>query len=136
MMGDQRHAFTFSLPVDPAAPALARQTVRTFDQLADGMRPDLELLLTELVANVVRHSGLGSGDHMEVGIRIEPGRVRAEVKDGELGFVPVASPVQPPPAGAEKGYGLFLVDRIAARWGILDGPRPTVWFELEQDEAA
>lgn len=136
MTGDQRHAFTIRLPVDPAAPALARRAVRTFDQLADGMRPDLELLLTELVANVVRHSGLGSGDLVEVGIRIEPGRVRAEVRDGELGFVPAATPIEPPPIGAEKGYGLFLVDRIAARWGVLHGPRATVWFELDEHDAA
>ena len=40
-------------------------------------------------------------------------------------------PGKPKPRGADGGFGLFLVERMASRWGIdtRDGTR--VWFELE-----
>jgi anti-sigma regulatory factor (Ser/Thr protein kinase) len=121
----------FTLPVEPGAPTRARRAAHELDRLGDAMRADLELLLTEVVANVVRHSDLGCDEAMTIGMRIEPGRVRAEVTDGERGFPPVASPVPAPGPDAEKGYGLFLVDRLARRWGVRLERRATVWFELE-----
>jgi anti-sigma regulatory factor (Ser/Thr protein kinase) len=130
-MGYQSQPITFTLPIAPVAPALARETIRRFDQLADGMRPDLELLLSELVANAVRHSGMHPESEMEVRIWIEPGWVRAEVSDDGPGFTPGAVAL-PPPNGAERGFGLHLVDRLATRWGVADGGRPTVWFELRE----
>ena len=27
--------------------------------------------------------------------------------------------------------GLHIVDRVASRWGVNDGPRTAVWFELD-----
>jgi hypothetical protein len=30
----------------------------------------------------------------------------------------------------ESGWGLYLVDRLADRWGIVTGDGTTVWFEL------
>jgi anti-sigma regulatory factor (Ser/Thr protein kinase) len=109
---------------------LARRAVDDVDLLGERTRADLELLLSEVVTNVVRHSGLGPGNDMTVGMRIERGRVRAEVTDGAAGSIP-RSPVRAPEPGAESGYGLFLLDRLAARWGVRRGPPATVWFELD-----
>jgi anti-sigma regulatory factor (Ser/Thr protein kinase) len=92
---------------------------------------DLELLLSELVSNVVHHSGLEKGEPMAVSITAEPGHVLAEVTDEGGGFQRAArvSQGQPP---YERGYGLVLVDRIATRWGVVEsGTATTVWFTLE-----
>jgi len=94
------------------------------------MRPDLELLLTELVSNVVRHSGLGPEETMEVVVHIEPKHVRVEVRDAGT-WIPAP---QEPALQDERtgGFGLTLVDEIANRWGILEGGGTTVWFELSE----
>jgi anti-sigma regulatory factor (Ser/Thr protein kinase) len=94
------------------------------------MRPDLELLLTELVSNVVRHSGLGPEETMDVNVRIEPKHVRVEVRDAG-NWVPPSHEhaVQRDVIG---GFGLTLVAQLASRWGVIEGGGTTVWFELKE----
>ena len=94
------------------------------------MRPDLELLVTELASNVVRHSGLGSDDEMEMCVQIEPRHVRVEMRDRGRGF-PALRDVRKGPEAA-SGHGLHLVEQIATQWGIGDGPGAYVWFELDE----
>lgn len=120
----------FTLGVEPMAASSLRRELRAVDQLADGMRPDLELLVTELASNVVRHSGLGSDDTMELRVHIEPRHVRVEMRDGGRGFPPVREPRRRP--GEFGGYGLELVERIATQWGTGEGPGGYVWFELDE----
>jgi anti-sigma regulatory factor (Ser/Thr protein kinase) len=118
-----------TVAVEPAAPRTVRHALHAVDQVADGMRQDLELLVTELVTNVVRHAGLGPEDFMEVAVRVEPGFVRAEVRDPGWGWhAPRCESPRPDDHGG--GYGLYLVREIASRWGIDDGVGTTVWFEL------
>ena len=94
------------------------------------MRPDLELLVTELASNVVRHSGLGAGDTMELRVHIEPRHVRVEMRDGGRGFPSTRLPTGLP--RAFRGHGLQLVEQIATRWGTGDGLGGYVWFELDE----
>ena len=85
------------------------------------------IVVSELVTNSVRHSGGQPGDPILLRLSA-PGRgVRVEVVDDGRGFRPS---VHQPPADAESGWGLFLVDQLAKRWGISDGGR-VVWAELE-----
>ncbi len=123
--------FEFHTSVTADAPRLVRWRVRSFDAIVDGLRPDFELLLTELVANVVRHSGLGPAASMRIRVAAKPGYVWAEVSDAgrPLGHVDVAASGQRSEP-VESGFGLLLVDRIATRWGTVGGPGATVWFEL------
>lgn len=88
----------------------------------------LRLLVTELVANSVRHA---RGTPIDVDITVRGGVVRAEVSDGGGGFDP--PPRADPNPLKDSGWGLFLVRRIAARWGA-ESATGTVWFELERDE--
>jgi anti-sigma regulatory factor (Ser/Thr protein kinase) len=66
-----------------------------------------------------------------VGLHVvaEPERVRAEIVDTGRGFEP---PSTGPAAGAGSGWGLFLVEHVADRWGVdhLDG-HTRVWFEID-----
>lgn len=95
------------------------------------VREDATLLVSELVTNAVRHA-LGSGTaEVELRIRSEPGRIRVVVSDPGGGFEPAA---RQPTAGEGSGWGLYLVDRIADRWGVLSKDRNEVWFEIDVDD--
>ena len=69
----------------------------------------------------------GSDAPVELAVRIGNRAIRVEVRDGGSGF----RPGKPEPRGAEGGFGLYLVERMASRWGVdtRDGTR--VWFELD-----
>ncbi len=88
----------------------------------------LRLCVTELVANSVRHA---RGTPIEVTVRLDGDSVRAEVSDGGAGFDP---PEADPNPLKSAGWGLFLVRKIASRWGS-DPDSGTVWFELERTAA-
>ncbi|MEA2438802.1 MAG: hypothetical protein QOH76_226 [Thermoleophilaceae bacterium] len=85
----------------------------------------LRLLVTELVANSVRHA---RGTPIDVTVTLHDDRVRTDVSDGGAGFEP---PRPDPDPLKASGWGLFLVRKIAARWGA-DPATGTVWFELDR----
>lgn len=92
---------------------------------------DAELLVTELVANAVRHSDSRRPDGM-VRITVSDrgdGVIRIEVTDdGSATDVPH---LRPPTDDAEGGRGLLLVQALATRWGHRrQQSRRTVWCEL------
>ena len=90
----------------------------------------VHLLVTELVSNAVRHGGAGESDPPIMHLAVAPGCVRVEVCDTGPGF----EPGRPAPYG-EGGYGLFLVDSVASRWGVeLEDGACCVWFEFDREE--
>jgi anti-sigma regulatory factor (Ser/Thr protein kinase) len=110
----------------PEAGARAR---RELSKLRGDIDPPLmetlRLLVTELVSNSVRHA-----QSQTVVLRVLVGRsvVLTEVTDHGPGFDPGETDPEP---GAESGWGLFLVERLAHRWGVNQaGDATRVWFEL------
>jgi serine phosphatase RsbU (regulator of sigma subunit)/anti-sigma regulatory factor (Ser/Thr protein kinase) len=89
---------------------------------------DLRLLATELVANAVRHTGMPQGS-VEVQVRLDGDTVHLTVFDDGPGFDLPARPVEAPESAG--GWGLYLVDQCARRWGNERGERHRVWLELE-----
>jgi anti-sigma regulatory factor (Ser/Thr protein kinase) len=112
---------------DEAAGA-ARRAFRAGDgALPAPVRQDVLLLMTEVVTNAVRHAGVGPEGLLRVELRWSPRQVRVEVLDPGPGFTPHIAPVW-----REGGWGLYLVDRIADRWGVTFlGSGTCVWFEIE-----
>jgi anti-sigma regulatory factor (Ser/Thr protein kinase) len=98
--------------------------------LTSSVLEDVRLLISEIVTNSVRHAGLGPADRVAVRVIAEPKRIRAEVVDAGRGF---EAPPPRPAADTASGWGLFLVEHLADRWGIerLDG-RTRVWFEIDR----
>ena len=91
---------------------------------------DARLLVSELVANSMRHARIGPEDTIRVTAEVDKGRLRVDVIDGGRGGgPPVAGGIRPSP-GAESGWGLYLVETLASRWGHGAG---RYWFELEID---
>ena len=106
-----------------------------------GLRPYLdplvaenaELLVSELVTNSVRHAGLPSEASIEFSLRASQEVLMVEVADAGSGFAEDSSVRPRAVAGSTRssGWGLFLVDRIADRWGVVQMDGETrVWFEL------
>jgi anti-sigma regulatory factor (Ser/Thr protein kinase) len=87
----------------------------------------LRLLVTELVTNSVRHT---AADSVTLSVAIGKSAVLTEVADTGPGFDPQCVEQS---ADEDTGWGLFLVQRLADRWGVRhDGPNKRVWFELRR----
>ncbi|MEU7059333.1 ATP-binding protein [Streptomyces sp. NPDC046197] len=85
----------------------------------------VELAVTELVANVVRHV---PDRRCTLLVVRQTAGVRVEVTDGSPRLPATPAEVS---SEAECGRGLLLLDAVVDRWGV--DPRPaggkTVWFE-------
>jgi serine/threonine-protein kinase RsbW len=113
----------------------AAQARRALDALTRGLPPrrrhDIELLVSELVTNAVRHAGLHAGDVIRLRAGVDGGTMRVEVHDPGRGFAPREP--RPDPSRA-SGWGLFLVRELADRWGVeREEPGTSVWFEIDRD---
>ena len=112
----------------PDAAALARRALaRLEDELDEDTIDVVRLLVTELVTNSVRHAEAKAVD-MRVHVTRE--QVRLEVTDRGPGFQ-----FEGRQAGQELegGWGLYLVDRLADRWGLdTTGGASQVWAEIDR----
>jgi anti-sigma regulatory factor (Ser/Thr protein kinase) len=119
----------YEIAAGPSAAQTARAAV---DAACVGLSPparqELRLLVSELVTNSVRHGGAGS-DPILLRLAVTRRSVRVAVTDHGPGFAPRTDK---PPAGAEHGYGLYLLDQIAERWGTSNAGAMTIWFELRR----
>jgi anti-sigma regulatory factor (Ser/Thr protein kinase) len=120
-----------SLQGGPRAAWRARRLVE--DELSGrvpaGVLPDVALLVTELVANGVRHGGADETAAVDVRFTGRASELHVEVANPARAARPVG-PRQPDLMGG-GGLGLHIVDRVATRWGVIDEPCTTVWFELD-----
>jgi len=82
------------------------------------------LLSTELVANALRHAGLQPDQRIVFFARTEGDFARVEVADPGPGFDPGAID--------HDGFGLRLLDKLAARWGVERDRGCKVWFEVDR----
>ena len=121
-----------TVPCGPEAPFLARRAVsrwlegRAYDQL----QQDVGLLVSELVTNSVRHAGQPVGAPVHIRATAVDDVVRIEVHDHGHG------PVRPGAPGPRPGgFGLQLVNQLAARWGVSHDHGTHVWFELAAGRA-
>jgi anti-sigma regulatory factor (Ser/Thr protein kinase) len=117
---------TLRLPGGPEAAARARgELSRLRSDLDPPLTENLRLLVTELISNAVKHAGART---MSLKVLVARKVVFAEVTDTGPGF-------EPPRAATPHAnhFGLFLVERLADRWGVVrDGRATKVWFELRR----
>jgi anti-sigma regulatory factor (Ser/Thr protein kinase) len=118
------------LPTDRNAPRMARRVLRDLTGIPAERMADVELLVSELVANSVKH-GPDLPRSIEMRVWVARVAMRVEVQDGGRGFE-----VDDALASSVSSMGLRIVDRIADRWGIDTGPATTAWFEIDFDQGA
>jgi anti-sigma regulatory factor (Ser/Thr protein kinase) len=90
---------------------------------------DVRLLVSELVTNSVRHSNVSEHDLVHMRVDVTPDAVRVEVADPGDGFEPRP---RDPDRTRPGGWGLFLVDQLADRWGVVRDQLTRVWFEMDR----
>jgi anti-sigma regulatory factor (Ser/Thr protein kinase) len=119
---------------DQNAPAAARAAVSEWCPDLAGDEPRREtllLLVSELVTNAVLHSQAPAHAPIFISASVEDERVRVEVTDAGKRFTPAAR--EPPTAHSRAtigGYGLYVVDQAASRWGVDRACGTRVWFEV------
>jgi anti-sigma regulatory factor (Ser/Thr protein kinase) len=117
------------LPSESASAGLVRRLLGALlasipqDRLADVL-----LASGELVTNAIQH---GDGT-VAVTVWSDPALLRVDVTDNGPA---IPLPRQRPSDDAETGWGLWIVDALATRWGVTprkDRPGKTVWFEIRE----
>jgi len=119
------------LPIDVKAPSAARRAVAHVlaGRVTDAVLGSVQLVVSELVTNSVRHSGGTLTDLIVVRVGLTPTAIRLQVEDpGDGGAVSLREP------DVERGggFGLNLVQTVSERWGLdrVAGGGTRVWAEL------
>jgi anti-sigma regulatory factor (Ser/Thr protein kinase) len=127
--------FSRSFRPHPKAAAKARAALDASlhlfsDALGEEKLDDMRLLLSELVTNSVRHGGKQRRP-IKLLVSVTASGVRVDVVDSGQGFDPNPREIEPHDDG---GWGLFLLDQLADRWGVSEDGKTTVWFELDRND--
>lgn len=88
---------------------------------------DLQLISSELVTNSLRHAGLVGSDTIAFRVQVIDHTVRVEVEDPANAFDPVIARRRP--ELGPGGWGLYIVARVATRWGKV--PNDGLWAEVD-----
>jgi anti-sigma regulatory factor (Ser/Thr protein kinase) len=111
------------------APGLARSAMTELARelsLDGSLRQTLVLLVSEVVSNAVLHSRGPRDACVGLTAEIAGDALRVTVTDAGEGFIPS----ERDPERADGGYGLYLLEKAASRWGVEASAPTCVWFEL------
>jgi anti-sigma regulatory factor (Ser/Thr protein kinase) len=126
-----RQGSSITLRGGPEAVPVARKAVEDgFAKHVGERLDDLRLLVSELVTNSVRHACVGPDEQIHLRVHAPDGCVRVEVCDPGADWV-APSGTRASDPHEPGGWGLFLVDQMADRWGVDKDDATCVWFELE-----
>src|SRR4051794_24084659 len=122
------HTLELTLPPEPGSVARARTEVceAIGTELQERDMETLRLLVSEVVTNAVRHGGDAQPVELSAYWNSE---VRITVCDHGTGFTPHP---RTGPLDEPGGFGLYLVGRLADRWGVDTDDGTTVWFVLRR----
>jgi hypothetical protein len=115
----------------PQAIGAARRVLRAWEgHFEPDLFYDLSLCVSELVTNRVRHTSASApvptDEQIELLVRRDQERVRVEVSQPRSAEIAGGPPAEP-----HTEWELFIVDRIADRWGLDSGERTVMWCEID-----
>lgn len=119
----------FVLEAHAASVAEAR---RRMSELVEALLPedrmaDLQLVLSEVVGNAVRHGS--DTESIMLAITPKSDYLCVQVTDSGTGLAPRPRATAPDENG---GWGFFLIEYLARRWGMTrEEQRTRVWFEFD-----
>ena len=112
-----------------SVPAARKFATAALGTSSDAVRQAVELMVSELATNAIRHVR----SPFEVVVEVGAARIRVEVTDHGGGVPTMRCPGPEEPTGR----GLRIVDMFSDAWGIdPQGSGKTVWFELSPASAA
>jgi anti-sigma regulatory factor (Ser/Thr protein kinase) len=119
-----------SFVAEPQAVPAARNALTALDgSIAGDARHKLHLLVSEVLSNAVVHGSRRPTDSIALRVGLETGTIRVQVRDRGSGLAEM--PRMRRGELRAQGWGLFLVDQLADRWGVGDGGTNELWFELD-----
>lgn len=135
-MADDSAILQLALPDRPEASSAARKAITALNGslhlVSEERLRDAQLLISEVVANAVRHGGRSDAP-IEVTVLASSDVMRVEVSNPGASFDPAELPG--PSTGGSGGWGLPIVAALAHRWGVLDDTTTTtVWFEIDRPQ--
>ena len=114
-----------------ATPDAPRDARHALDRLAPEVPQDVlenvRLLVSELVTNCIRHAGVDPNAAIELKVSPRNSVIRVEVSDPGEGFEPAPVTLS---IYSTSGWGLYLVEQSADRWGVSVENGTKVWFEI------
>ena len=120
------------LPLDARAAGAARLVVTQCleHRVPTPTLDNATLVMSELVTNSVRHSGIQHHDTVRMQVQSSESTLRVEVADPGEGFAP-----RPRDSDRSRpgGWGLYLVDQLSDRWGVARDHLNRVWFEMDHE---
>jgi anti-sigma regulatory factor (Ser/Thr protein kinase) len=124
-------------PCDSEFPMVARRFVHSAldDEGLGKATPAADLLVSEVGTFAVLG---GQFEEASVEVDIDDDRIRIDITDPGSYYAEVVHDMPLDHTVRSGGIGLFLVDRIADRWGIESdgrGEGSTLWFELDTEHA-
>jgi anti-sigma regulatory factor (Ser/Thr protein kinase) len=128
--GDGRQAVV--LAAEPRSVAEARTWLSSTAArvIATARLPDLQLVISEIVTNAIRHGR--PGGEILLAATPKPDYLCVQVTDEGSGFASSPGAMNSDENG---GFGLFLVERLTRRWGMTrENGRTRVWFEFDYAE--
>ncbi|MFJ9420026.1 ATP-binding protein [Streptomyces sp. NPDC101227] len=128
MMNDLPQHLEIALVPNAALVTVVRASLRAAMPLwgASELVDTAELLTSEMVSNALQH-GLAT----EISVRATWDQSLLRVEVGEDDAAPLDAVPSATSLDATSGRGLFLIDKLAERWGTASAPRgKTGWFEL------
>jgi anti-sigma regulatory factor (Ser/Thr protein kinase) len=134
--GKARGVELFSVEADlaggPNAAARARRMVEgeLVGRLPRSVVDDVALLVTELVANGVRHGGAGVDASLRLLLEGTRPGLHVEVINADHGRGGAPMQRSADMAGG-GGIGLNLVEQLSSRWGVSRRRDTVVWFEMD-----
>jgi anti-sigma regulatory factor (Ser/Thr protein kinase) len=125
------------LPPEPEAPSMARRAVEQLPERFHVSLETVQLAVSELVTNAVRHADLEATDEIRLVVNERDDRLRVEVIDPGRGRDAAMTGWNAIPEGysferlPESNYGLFVVRNVADRSGVLLDSGIVAWFEVD-----
>jgi serine phosphatase RsbU (regulator of sigma subunit)/anti-sigma regulatory factor (Ser/Thr protein kinase) len=133
---DRWHS-SISMTVGRDTPSSIRRQVASAlraSSVGDDVQADVELLVSEVVSNVIRHEDSIAVD-VEVSVDADYGVTVTVTSGGSAPSVALVHPSGPPESSSESGRGLDVLDSLASAWGTRRQDRKTaVWFTVRDAE--
>jgi anti-sigma regulatory factor (Ser/Thr protein kinase) len=126
---DAPHGY-FTVASGSTSPAAARAWLKGWldGRVSERTGYDAMLVVSELVTNSVLHSGVAAGAPVQLRANLGADILRLEV--GDLGAGTDIVRIPPPEHLSAHGFGLAIVERLGARWGVVHASGTRVWCEL------